>query len=249
MVGMAVRVSLDRGHGQAAAVHSRVPAGYVSTGVPVTVGIGSAPTLDEWRVHAHHCRRDRPDVSEVNDYLAFLENPMHPTTHLIVSWVVAHRLPERRDRRLVTWAGVAPDLDGLSLLGGVESYGTWHHVLGHGIVAALLVAGVTAAWARHRLRVATLALLTFHLHLLCDFVGSGVSWGIVYWYPFSDREYLSPVRWDLNSWQNVAVTVAALLAAGRIALVHGRTFVEALAPARWDERVAETLRRRLGRRT
>lgn len=173
---------------------------------------------------------------------------MHPTTHLIVSWVVAHRLPERRDRRLVTWAGVAPDLDGLTLLGGVESYGTWHHVLGHGIVAALLVVGAAAALARDRLRVATLALIAFHLHLLCDFVGSGVAWGIVYWYPFSDEEYLSPIRWDLNSWQNMAVTVAALLLSGWLALRDGRTFAEALMPARWDARVVETLRRRLGRR-
>lgn len=172
---------------------------------------------------------------------------MHPTTHLMVSWVAGHRLSDRRDRRLVTWAGVAPDLDGLSLLGGVEAYGTWHHVLGHGIVAALLVVGVAAAWARDRWRVAALAVVTFHLHLLCDFVGSGVSWGIVYWYPFSDEEYLSPIRWDLNSWQNVAVTATVLFLAGWIALRDGRTFAEAFLPVRWDIQIVDALRRRFGR--
>ena len=50
---------------------------------------------------------------------------MHPSSHLIVSWLVGQHLSERRDHLLVAYAGVAPDLDGLSLLGGVDAYGQW----------------------------------------------------------------------------------------------------------------------------
>jgi hypothetical protein len=159
--------------------------------------------------------------------------------------MVGHRLPERRDRRLVAWAGVAPDLDGLTLLAGVEAYGRWHHVVMHGIVGAALSTACVAALARERVKTAGLALAAFHLHLLCDLFGSGVAWGIVYFWPFSDYEYFSPYRWDLASWQNVTVTVLALAACARIAIVRGRTFAEAFLPALADEGVVAALRHRL----
>ena len=42
---------------------------------------------------------------------------MSPATHLLISWVVADAAQlEPRDRKLVTWCGVLPDLDGLGLL-------------------------------------------------------------------------------------------------------------------------------------
>ena len=169
---------------------------------------------------------------------------MHPPSHLIISWIVGHRLPERRDRRLVAWAGMAPDLDGLTLLASVDAYGRWHHVLGHGIVAAVLVTALMTAFARDRLKVAALAFTAFHVHLLCDLLGSGVQWGIHYFWPFSDHEFFSPYRWDLASWQNGTITALALLVCVRLALVHGRTFAETFLPAKADEAVVETLRRR-----
>jgi len=49
-------------------------------------------------------------------------------------------LQELRDRRLVAWAGVAADLDGLSILASPDVYGRWHHVLTHGLFAGLLIA-------------------------------------------------------------------------------------------------------------
>ena len=172
---------------------------------------------------------------------------MHPTTHLIVSWLVGQHMPDRRDRRLIAWAGLAPDLDGLSLLAGVEAYGRWHHVVMHGAVAAVGVSVVCAALARDRARVALLALLAFHLHLLCDLFGSGVAWGIVYFWPFNDHEFFSPYRWELVSWQNFLTTVVVLIASGWVALRRGYTFAEVVMPARWDAAVAQTLRQRFGR--
>jgi len=47
---------------------------------------------------------------------------VHQPSHLIISWLVGHRLEDRRDRLLVTWAGLAPDIDGLSILGGKYFY-------------------------------------------------------------------------------------------------------------------------------
>jgi hypothetical protein len=168
---------------------------------------------------------------------------MHIPTHLALAWLVGHRLRERRDRRLVAWAGVAPDLDALSLLGGAKGLSQYHHNLTHGIVAAVLVTALFAACARDRLKVAGLALITFHLHLLCDLVGAGRDWPIVYLWPFNHYEYFSPYGWPLASWQNTTITVVALALIGWIGVARGCTFVEAFLPAKADAAVVEVLRR------
>ena len=100
---------------------------------------------------------------------------MHIPTHLMLSWVVGHRLNARADRRAVAWAGVAADLDGLSILAGVDAYGRWHHVLTHGLVAGLVIGLVASACAKNRLQVWWFSLIAFHLHLLCDFLGSAMA--------------------------------------------------------------------------
>ncbi len=42
---------------------------------------------------------------------------MSPLTHLLASWIIAVKTTDNlRDRRLVTLAGVAPDLDGLGII-------------------------------------------------------------------------------------------------------------------------------------
>src|SRR5277367_4757241 len=108
---------------------------------------------------------------------------MSPITHLLASWIVAAQTTDNpRDRRLVTLAGVAPDLDGLGILIDIANgsfarghcfyYPTYHHWLGHGLPAALICSLVLAAFARRRLRVLGLSFLVFHLHLLCDLAGS-----------------------------------------------------------------------------
>jgi hypothetical protein len=171
---------------------------------------------------------------------------MHPSSHLIVSWLVGQHLSERRDRLLVAYAGVAPDLDGLSLLAGTDAYGQWHHVLTHGVMGAALVAICTAKLAKDRLRVSLLALTAFHLHLLCDFFGSGHAWGITYWYPFSTREYMSPIQWDLNAWPNVLATALALGLSGWLAVRHGHSVAETVLPERWDAIIVKALKNRFG---
>ena len=172
---------------------------------------------------------------------------MHLPTHLILSWLVGHRLQNRRDRVIVAWAGVAPDLDALTALAGIEVYGTWHHVLTHGITAVVVLTALWTWLARSKLPVAALSALTFHLHLVCDLLGSGVQWGIKYLYPFSSAEIFTPYGWSLASWQNVAITVVGMTAAGWIGVRRGRTFAETFLPAAGEAAVVEALQRRFVR--
>ena len=169
---------------------------------------------------------------------------MHVPTHLAISWLVAHGLAERRDRRLVAWAGVAPDIDALSLLAGPEGIRHYHHILTHNLVSAIVVTFLFTAFARDRLKVAILALTTFHLHLLCDLLGAGRDWPIVYLWPFSRYEYYTPYGWPLASWENVTITFVALALIAWVGIVRGCTFVETFAPAKAGAAVVEVLRRR-----
>ena len=115
---------------------------------------------------------------------------VYPLVHGELSWLTAQRLTHRRDRALVTVAGVIPDLDGLTQLGGVDLYGKWHHVLTHGIIAAVGFSLLLTTFSKERLKVLGLTFLAFHLHLLCDLAGSGPGWPIFYLEPFSNAELM-----------------------------------------------------------
>ncbi len=165
---------------------------------------------------------------------------MNPIVHAELSWLMAQRLEARRDRALVVLAGLAPDLDGLTLLAGEEAYGRWHHVLTHGFVAAIAVTLGCAALARERLHVAALALLAFHLHLLCDLAGSGPGWPILYLWPISPAEWAWSGQWELASWQNTLIGLAATIAGLACALRWSRTPVELLS-VRADAKVVASI--------
>ena len=173
---------------------------------------------------------------------------MHIPTHLMLSWVVGHRLTTRRDRALIVWAGLAPDLDGLSLIAGADAYGRWHHVLTHGLFAGVLV-GTLLAWSgKDRVKVWWLSLCAFHLHLACDLLGSGVGWPIQYLWPFSETLYATPYGWELDSWQNWAVALIAIVICGHIAVRHGYSFAETFLPRAADCAIVTALRQRFASR-
>ncbi|MDX2009711.1 MAG: metal-dependent hydrolase [Myxococcaceae bacterium] len=171
---------------------------------------------------------------------------MNPIVHAELAWLVGARLSARRDRVLVTLAGVVPDLDGLTLLAGEEAYGTYHHVLTHGLLSASLCAAGLALLAERKAVVGALAFVTFHLHLVCDLAGSGPGWPIWYWWPFDLHQTMWDGQWNLASWQNSVIGLAATLAVLACALPLGRTAVE-LFSRRADEAVVKTLRARFGR--
>ena len=171
---------------------------------------------------------------------------MNPLVHGELSWLVGHRLEARRDRLLVTLAGVLPDLDGLTLLAGEDAYGRWHHLITHGFVAALLICGALTVFARRRVAVFGLTLVAFHLHLLCDLAGSGVGWPLFYGWPFSTRALGWAGGWELASWQNSVIGFIATLAVLACAVTSGRTIVE-LFSARAEREVVQAIRRRFVR--
>jgi len=172
---------------------------------------------------------------------------VNPLIHAEASWLLTQRLQAKRDRVLVVLAGIAPDVDGLSLLFGEEAYGRWHHVLTHGLASAVVFSAVLAAFATQKRTVALWAFVAFHLHLLCDLAGSGPGWPIVYGWPLSRAELAWSGQWDLASWQNAVFGLAVTLACLGYALTFGRTQFELLS-SRLDVEVVKALRARFKRK-
>jgi len=185
---------------------------------------------------------------------------MNPITHLLVGWSVgAASGLDRRDRVIVAITGVIPDVDGLGLAADLltagssqptDLWGEYHHVLGHNLGFGLLCTGFAFALARRRARTGTLALLSFHLHLLGDLVGArgpdGEQWPFSYLSPFSDAWiWVWSGQWALNAWPNFALTLALLFLALRCAWRHGYSPLELLS-RRADAEVANALRQRFG---
>jgi hypothetical protein len=153
---------------------------------------------------------------------------LSPETHLLASWIIAAKTTNNaRDCRLVALAGILPDADGLGLIADVVSgwlggkqthyYVHYHHYLLHGALGGFLIMGLLTCFARQHWRVALLALLVFHLHLLCDFVGSrGPAledlWPIFYLGPFDkDPMWVWKGQWRLDGWFNRWLTVGLFL--------------------------------------
>jgi inner membrane protein len=152
---------------------------------------------------------------------------MSPVTHFLTGWVFANccRL-ERKERAIVTLACVAPDVDGLGILPELLTrnsshplmwFSLYHHSL-HNLAFALVVAAVAFALAKQKCKWKTgfLALLSFHLHLFEDVLGSrgpeGYQWPIPYLAPFSSALQLTwRGQWGLNAWQNIVLTIVLLL--------------------------------------
>ena len=184
---------------------------------------------------------------------------MNPITHFLLSWGVANTLPNstKRDRLIITLAGMAPDFDGVGLVAEVITrdsshplrwWTDYHHILGHNVAAAAVVTVIAALAARTRLQTALLACLAFHLHLLCDVAGArgpdGDQWPIPYLLPFSSAvNWTWQGQWALNAWPNVMITLAAILATLLLARRRGYSPLEFLSP-KADRILIETLRKR-----
>jgi inner membrane protein len=129
---------------------------------------------------------------------------MHVQTHVMSGWCVGNlfRLTGR-ERLWCMVAASAADVDGLSIIGGRRMYQDWHHVVGHNLFFAVLLAGALAAFSTHRFKAFWVYLGLAHLHLVLDWFGSGPLWGIYYLWPAS-REHLRYFEgaWEFSSWQN-----------------------------------------------
>jgi hypothetical protein len=167
---------------------------------------------------------------------------VNPETHLLASWVIGAKTTDNeRDCRLVALAGILPDADGLGLildaanraLGGRQTfyYEHYHHYLLHGFLGGILITLLVACFAKRKWRVALLALLVFHLHLLCDLVGSRGPdrvdlWPIFYFGPFTKEPmWIWKGQLPLDAWPNRLLTVGLFVWALWLAVERGYSFV------------------------
>jgi membrane-bound metal-dependent hydrolase YbcI (DUF457 family) len=184
---------------------------------------------------------------------------MHVVTHLLIGWTVAEQVTNKpRDRALITWCSVIPDLDGLGLpIDGIgralgyqwNFYEQFHRIALHGLPAAILFALLVALIADEKRRAVMWGFVSFHLHLLGDIAGSRGSnpedlWPIHYFEPVSSAITFSWAgQWPLTSWQNTAITIALMIYALALSVRRGYSPVS-LFSNRADKVFVETLQKR-----
>lgn len=183
---------------------------------------------------------------------------MNPITHFLTGWVLANAANlNRRERALVTAAGVIPDIDGAGILAEVLTsnsdhpllwWSEYHHMLGHNLVFGIMVtAGVLAA--HRKWKIALLAFLSFHLHLFEDLIGArgpdDYQWPIPYFYPFSKTFELTwSGQWALNAWPNFLITGILLASTFYLAWKRAYSPLEMIS-SRADKIFVMTLRNRV----
>ena len=185
---------------------------------------------------------------------------MHPITHFLAGWTVAGVSGiEKRDRAIVSIAGIAPDFDGAGIvveLATRESnapllwWSEYHHVLGHNLAFGLIVFLAAALLARRRLLTAILSFFVLHLHLLCDLIGSrgpdGFQWPIPYFWPFLPNvEWVWSHQWALNAWPNFVITIVLLSVTFFLAWKKGFSPLEIISK-RADQLFVGAFRNRFG---
>jgi membrane-bound metal-dependent hydrolase YbcI (DUF457 family) len=150
---------------------------------------------------------------------------MSPVTHFLSGWVLANaaNVGSRRERALVTWSAVIPDMDGLGIVAEALTrnsshpllwFSRYHHSL-HNLAFAIVITILAWFTAQQKWKTAALCFLGFHLHLFEDLLGSrgpdGDQWPIPYLSPFSSSLSLTwHGQWSLNAWPNFALTLALL---------------------------------------
>jgi inner membrane protein len=185
---------------------------------------------------------------------------MNIITHALTGWCLAEMVPGlgRREKGWITFAAVAPDLDGLGAIAELSTEHTarpllwwteYHHVLAHNLLFAMCMAIGGAWFARTaRVRTALLAFVAVHTHIAGDVLGSrgpdGYQWPIPYLYPFrSEPELIWAGQWYLNAWPNIVMTIVLMAVTIWLAWRRGYSIV-GLFSTRGDRAFVEALRRR-----
>ena len=184
---------------------------------------------------------------------------MSPISHFLLSWDIANTSNrfDRQARILITVAGILPDIDGIGIIIDVITsksshptnlFSIYHHLLGHNLGFALLITVLAFFLSERRLLVTGFVFLSFHVHLLCDLVGSrspdGYQWAIPYLLPFSDAwQLVWQGQWQLNAWQNFVITGIALFISFALAVKRGNSPLEIFSTSA-DRIFVQTLRHR-----
>ena len=152
---------------------------------------------------------------------------MQGPSHLLLSWYFADAagVARPRDRRIIAWAGFAPDIDVLAYAGALIYYrldkdlafeNVWrvvHHRYTHGLAFVALtglVAWLLAADHAGRWRVALLAMTACALHVFCDLVAGGPTWPVYPLWPVSGLGWSASWSWTIGEWPNIAILFACL---------------------------------------
>jgi inner membrane protein len=171
---------------------------------------------------------------------------MSPVTHFEISWIIAH-IPKRlgrTERGLLLLTGTIPDLDGIGILFHGDLYVEYHHLLLHNLLFGIIISFLFSLLkAKNKVLVGTLCLIVFHVHMVCDLLGSGPGWPIAYLWPLSSHLYYFEYQWNLASWQNFAITVTSTFLLFYVAVKFGRTPIEFVSK-RIDEKVVSAVRYR-----
>jgi inner membrane protein len=102
----------------------------------------------------------------------------------------------------------------------------------HGWPGATVVALLLMCFGQKKPRVLCWCLITFHLHLLCDLIGSrgptvGDLWPICYSEPlFRHPIWFWKGQWKLDGWQNQTIFVAVFASAFWLSAKRGYSFLE-----------------------
>ncbi len=183
---------------------------------------------------------------------------MNVITHALIGWTVASSVQtlSKREKFLVTLAGVIPDIDGLGapveiltrdssnpLLWWTE----YHHTL-HTLLFCAIFCSVALLLSSRKILTTFLSALSFHLHILGDVLGArgpdGYQWPIPYLRPFSEKwQLVWEGQWELNAWPNIVITIILLILAFRLAWLRGYSPLYFFSE-KADKVFIETIRRR-----
>jgi membrane-bound metal-dependent hydrolase YbcI (DUF457 family) len=153
---------------------------------------------------------------------------MTPITHGMIGWIISQPLEKRKDRWLVMAASLVPDLDGLGAIISIDYYAKYHHIFGHNFFFGILLSLLALKFAEDKKKAPLLVFLSFNSHILGDLLGSGVGWGVPYFWPLSkiNYEFSPPFQWELDSWQNLLATAICMAIIFLCGLNKKRTIVE-----------------------
>lgn len=156
---------------------------------------------------------------------------MHIQTHILSGWCLGNLFGlGKRERSLAIIAGSIYDLDGLGIIFGPVAYWKYHHLLGHNLLAGLLVCAVLCWFSKERVKGFIAYLALFHIHLAADYFSSGQEWVIYYLWPFSRLGFENASGWDFYSWQNIGTGFFFIGWTVFIIFKNKRTFFESVMP-------------------